>query len=209
MDRKRNRGLKRRWEGKRVRLLGAGGGGVGGMWHRGRDPSSRHGSHMEGALPFMTWIWDLGSPSREASRPGDCILDSLSFMPLMLPCSPQALQSLGRLSSWLASKELSGVSRGQNATCNGPIMFRRVWRRQAPYSRAPALPLLGNYCGLAAPHTCLVSRNKGSQMWERNRDTEARLPTVSYWVVLYFDIRPPTLSVIVSFSVCFKFVFKF
>lgn len=72
------------------------------------------------ALPFPTWSRAVGSPSREASPPGACILDSLSFTPLRLPCSPQALQSLGRLSSRPASKEPSAASKGRKATCNGP-----------------------------------------------------------------------------------------
>lgn len=83
------------------------------------SPAPRHTPNCYWALPLPSSSPDLGSPSREASQPGACILDSLSFTLLRLLCSPQALQSLGRLFSWSFSKELSGVSKGQNATCNG------------------------------------------------------------------------------------------
>lgn len=66
--------------------------------------------------PPLEQFEDLDSSRRPDTWPGACILDNLSFMPLRFPCNPQALQSLGRLSSWLASKDLSGASKGQNAT---------------------------------------------------------------------------------------------
>lgn len=66
--------------------------------------------------PPLEQFEDLDSSRRTDTWPGACILDNLSFMPLRFPCNPQALQSLGRLSSWLASKDLSDASKGQNAT---------------------------------------------------------------------------------------------
>lgn len=114
-DRKRRAGLKGRWGGEPVwGLLGGGG-----RCPAAVAPPPGTPPHLR-ALPFPTWSRAVGSPSREASPPGACILDSLSFTPLRLPCSPQALQSLGRLSSRPASKEPSAASKGRKATCNGP-----------------------------------------------------------------------------------------
>lgn len=118
------------------------------------DPPAGTPRASQRAVPLLTWRLERGSSSREASQPGACILDSLSFMPLMSLCSPQALQSLGRLSSW---SDFSGASEAPNDTCNGAIVLG-VWRGEGPRSRAPAPPSLGNCWGRAAPHSRRASR---------------------------------------------------
>jgi hypothetical protein len=74
-------------------------------------------------------------------------------MPLMLLCRPQALQSLGRLSSRSASKDLSEESKGQNATCNGAAVLRT---KEPEFYRASSV--LKKLLSLAVPHTCLAKR---------------------------------------------------
>lgn len=81
-----------------------------------RGGSSLSPRNPDMVSPPLEQFEDLDSSRRPDTWPGACILDNLSFMPLRFPCNPQALQSLGRLSSWLASKDLSDASKGQNAT---------------------------------------------------------------------------------------------
>lgn len=117
---------------------------------RGQAPC-RHSPASQRAVPLRTWRLELGSSGREASQPGACILDSLSFTPLMSLCSPQALQSLGRLSS---GSGFSGASEEQNDTCTGAMVLR-VWRRGGPTfqspSPAPAGKRLGSGCTSPPP----------------------------------------------------------
>lgn len=153
-------------------------------------------SRTQWALPLPTWPWALGSSGREAPQLGACISDSLAFMLLRLPCSPQASQSLGRLSSWPAIKQLSKVSKGQDTTCNGATVLRRVWRREGATFRRPSPALVRKLHLTPAP----LEGWRKTQVKERkhHRDALARLPMAPSW--FFMLIQPPSLFwVIVSY----------
>lgn len=97
-------------------------------WKRGTGPCQAQAEPLEGTAPPSPperWSsqgalpdWHPGSRGRETSQPDACILDSLSCMPRRLPFSPQALHSLGRLSSCWASNVLFCGSSSRNTACN-------------------------------------------------------------------------------------------
>ena len=173
---KRNAGQKRRWGGRKRTRSGAPGG------RRAAPPG----------IPLLQGLLALSSFSRQAGWPGACSLDSLSFIPLRWLRSPQAVQSLGRLSSWSTSKELSGASKGQKAICKGTRVLRR---REGPACQSPSparvRKLLQPGCT-----SCLDSQDEvrttdvGGQRGDHG-DLEVRLPTLSSWVVLSLQYLLP------------------
>lgn len=186
MDRKRNTGVKRRQKGRKRPLLAAPG------WTKQvllpnsllqalrphlegiTSPEMHVGSWLRQQRGLAVWGLHLGQPLLHAA---DVVVQ------------PPGAADLGQTVFLVGQQGALQSIRGPESCLQWAIVMRRVWRRGAPFCAASHVPV-----GELLPSGCtkhLPPREDGqSQTGERKApgDMEARLPTVSSPVVLYFEI---------------------